>query len=197
MGRRLALAAAAAVATAPLAAPASAKDVKLQRDSAGVAHVTAGNWYGLGYGSGYGFAEDNLCVLADEFVTVNAERSRYFGPDERAEVLSTGADDSNLDSDFFYQRVKDQRIVEGLLRQQAPLGPAREVKRVAAGYAAGYNAFLRSKKFKDPTCKGELWVGPIEAIDVWRRIYQIIIYASGGPSSAVRWRPFPRRARRP
>jgi len=33
------------------------------------------------------------------------------------------------------------------------------------GWTAGYNAFLRSGKLRDPRCKGKPWVHPITATD--------------------------------
>lgn len=48
----------------------------------GVPHIRADNERGLGYGIGYAYAQDNLCLLANEITTVNGERSRYFGSDQ-------------------------------------------------------------------------------------------------------------------
>ena len=51
------------------------------------------------------------------------------------------------------------------------------------GYAAGYNAYLRSrgvKRLPDPRCRGKAWVGRITALDLWRRYYQLGLLASGG-----------------
>ena len=36
----------------------------------------ATDFAGLGFGYGYAAAKDNICVLADTYVTVNGERSR-------------------------------------------------------------------------------------------------------------------------
>ena len=48
--------------------------------SYGIPHIQASDWGSLGYGYGYAFARDNLCVLAADVVEANGERSRYFGP---------------------------------------------------------------------------------------------------------------------
>jgi acyl-homoserine-lactone acylase len=53
----------------------------IRRTSFGVPHLRADNERGLGYGIGYAYAQDNLCLLANEITTVNGERSRYFGPE--------------------------------------------------------------------------------------------------------------------
>lgn len=53
---------------------------EIRRTSFGVPHIVARDERGLGYGIGYAYAQDNLCLLANEVVTVNGERSRFFGP---------------------------------------------------------------------------------------------------------------------
>lgn len=50
----------------------------IRRTSFGVPNIRADNERGLGYGIGYAYAQDNLCLLANEITTVNSERSRYF-----------------------------------------------------------------------------------------------------------------------
>src|SRR5215210_7053627 len=76
--------------------------VSIVRDSAGIPHISARDFYRLGVGEGYAFAEDNLCTLAEDFVTVRGERSRNFGPDEPSTIF-TAASDPNVKSDAFWQ----------------------------------------------------------------------------------------------
>ncbi|MGW8882541.1 penicillin acylase family protein, partial [Streptomyces mirabilis] len=45
----------------------------------GIPHIVAGDYANLGFGTGWAQAADQVCVLADGFLTVNGERSRYFG----------------------------------------------------------------------------------------------------------------------
>ncbi|MEU0276768.1 penicillin acylase family protein, partial [Streptomyces sp. NPDC006307] len=83
----------------------------------GIPHIIASNWEDLGTGYGYAAAKDNICTLADTYLMVNAQRSRYLGPDGRA---SPGQDQNttfNLNSDLYFQRIKDNRVVERLLDQ--------------------------------------------------------------------------------
>ncbi|MEN8719994.1 MAG: penicillin acylase family protein [Oceanococcaceae bacterium] len=47
----------------------------------GIVHVKADDYRGLGYGYAYAVAEENLCRIADVYVTVSGERSKYFGWD--------------------------------------------------------------------------------------------------------------------
>ena len=113
-----------------------------------------------GYGYGYAFAQDNLCDMAETYVTVNGERSRYFGPDGSYQSRGNGATINNLDSDFFFQRI-DDRVVEGLLAKPPPAGPLPEMREAARGYVAGYNRYLpRSARTGSPTRLPRQGVGP-------------------------------------
>src|SRR5580698_670184 len=62
----------------------SSSSVKIVTDAAGIPHITASNFRSLGYGEAWAFAQDNFCTLANDFVTVNGERSQYFGPNNLA-----------------------------------------------------------------------------------------------------------------
>src|SRR3712207_6708647 len=81
-------------------APAAAADyrVKIKRSAEGVPHITARGWGSMGYGYGYALAKDNLCVLADMYVTVRAERSRFFGPDGSYVQGGNGTTANNLNT---------------------------------------------------------------------------------------------------
>src|SRR5450432_1137060 len=54
--------------------------VVIRRTEFGLPHILAASYRGLGYGYGYAFAQDNLCTLAAQVLTLRGERSRYFGP---------------------------------------------------------------------------------------------------------------------
>ncbi|MQA75375.1 MAG: hypothetical protein GEU88_13700 [Solirubrobacterales bacterium] len=166
------------VAIAPAQAKGPGTEVKITRNAQGIPTIEADDYRGLGYGYAYAFAEDNLCTLADTYVTVSAQRSRYFGP---------GAESpdgfSNLDSDFFFQRIKDRGIVEELVAEKPPTGPKRKIGEVVKGYVAGYNRWLKRTgvdNITDPACSGAEWVRPITRMDAYRRFYQLTEFASGG-----------------
>jgi acyl-homoserine-lactone acylase len=153
----------------------------IRRTKFGVPHITAPNLESLAAGYAFAFAEDNICTIANEYVTVRAQRSRYFGPDEQWTVSATGLEYDNLVSDTYFQWVKDERLVERLVRQKPPLGPKRDVKRGVVGYVRGYNAYLRRTgvdNLPDPRCRGAEWVKPIRPIDVYRRVFQLGILVS-------------------
>ncbi len=175
MRRRILAAATALTVVAAPAAAEAGKDsyrAEVRRTTGGWAHIKAGDYGSLGYGYGYAYAQDQICELADIVVTVNGERSRYFGPQ-----------DGNLESDFFFQRIKDARTVQKLVARKAPQGPSSVVRATTKGFAAGFNAYLKRtgrNKLSDPTCRGKAWVRPITALDLYRRYYQLGLRASSG-----------------
>jgi acyl-homoserine lactone acylase PvdQ len=69
-----------------------------------VPHIVAKDERGLGYGIGYAYAQDNLCLLANEVLTVNGERSRYFGA--KGKTLEQR---DNLASDLFFTWLNTRR----------------------------------------------------------------------------------------
>lgn len=173
-----------APAATALAAPATHR-VEIRRTTGGIPHIKAKDWASLGYGAGYAFAQDNLCPLADAFVTVNGQRSRYFAPGENQLGFAPGSLTQNLKSDFFWQNVKDSKTVEKLVALKPPLGPEPNVRKTVEGYAAGYNRYLKDtgvNKLPDPRCRGKAWVRPITTMDLFRRYYQLSLYASSGQS---------------
>jgi acyl-homoserine-lactone acylase len=155
----------------------------IQRTAYGVPHILATSWQGLGYGYGYALAQDNFCVLADTYMTVSGERSRYLGPDGSYKFRGNSTEPNNLNSDFFYQRIIDARTIEKLLAEPPPLGPEPQVRQTVRGYVEGYNRYLADTgvdKIPDPTCRSKPWVRPITEIDAYRRFYSLALLASGG-----------------
>jgi acyl-homoserine-lactone acylase len=168
---------------APADGVASAYDVVIRRTEHGIPHILARGWGDMGFGYGYAFAEDNICTIAPSYVTVDAERSRFFGPDKSWRFEGNGSIVNNLNSDFFFQRIKSSRTVENLLAQPPPNGPVPQIRKGVRGYVAGYNAYLRDTgvdNLPDPTCKGKPWVRPIDEMDVYRYFYKLASLASAG-----------------
>ncbi|MCK9250103.1 MAG: penicillin acylase family protein [Solirubrobacteraceae bacterium] len=159
-------------------------DVTVTRTAFGVPHIKASDYRSMGYGYAKALAEDTACTVMESYVTANGERSRYFGPDARYEIRGNGSTASNLNSDFFYQRIKDAGTIERLVAQPEPLGPKAEIKDALQGYVDGWNAWLREVGGRDGvpdrTCRGKEWVRPITVMDVYRRFYALSIIASSG-----------------
>lgn len=155
----------------------------IRRTKFGIPHVKAPDVESLAAGYAYAFAEDNICTIASEYVTVSGERSRFFGPDETWTFSGNGSTYENFDADTYFGWANEQRTARELLKSKPPLGPKRGVRKGVAGYVAGYNAYLADvgrKGISDPACRGERWVRKIKKIDVYRRFYQLGILASSG-----------------
>ena len=163
---------------------------EIRRTAHGIPHVLAADYGDLGFGSGYAAAEDNLCVIAEEYLTLSGERSRFFGADGTHLVFNQPI--TNVDSDFFYRSLAQGSVVENLLAQgpeDSPPGPSTDARALVEGYAAGYNEVLRVMEAGEPTapqCVGDPWVRPIGAIDVWRRMYRFAtMIGSNALASAI------------
>jgi acyl-homoserine-lactone acylase len=148
----------------------------------GIPHIAARSYADLGFGTGWAQAADQVCVLADGFVTVRGERSRFFGPDTASDAALSSAG-TNLAGDLYFRGVREAGTVEKLLAEPAPAGPSRSAKELMRGYAAGYNAWLRQNRITDPACAGAAWVRPVTTLDVAARGYALAVL--GGQGRAV------------
>jgi len=143
---------------------------EIRRTQQGIPHIEAADWGSLGYGYGYVQAQDNLCTLADAFVTYRGERSANFGPDERPPTAASFGQPRNLDADFFFRLVDDQTVIEHYRSAQTlPL------HQLIDGFAAGYNRYLgelQAGHFPSAhlACNGKPWVTRISADDIYRRL---------------------------
>jgi len=156
--------------------PQAAYKAEVRRTSFGVPHVKADNEKGLGYGIGYAFAQDNFCVLADMVVTVNGERSKYFGPAATYDSSGGGDMQNNLSSDFYHKYLNDPDAVQATWDRQ----PA-EIKDLSEGYVAGINRYLKDTGVAGlaDACKNQPWVRPLTALDLMRMQRRFAVTASG------------------
>src|SRR3954467_160939 len=156
-------------------------DVTITRTEYGIPHITANDYGSLGYGYGYAFAQDNLCTMAADYVTVLGERSRFFGPSATYMMQGNGVTVNNLDSDIFWTQVRQSHIVDQMLSRPAPLGLKPEIKLAVEGYVAGFNRHIADvggpAGVTDPACHGQQWVRPITSAAAYLRFYQLILLA--------------------
>ena len=154
-------------------------DADIRWTEYGIPHITADDWHGLGLGYGYAEARDELCTLADGFVTVNAQRSFYFGEDASYGMggpsLNATHTFNNLDSDLFFTLYH----ADSELLKPVDLSDPR-VAALAAGYVDGYNHRLTEL---GPTglpqeCRGAAWVRPITVTDLVYRGGQLQLFKS-------------------
>jgi acyl-homoserine-lactone acylase len=174
----------AAVALPAAADARSGFSASIRRTEYGIPHIKAKDFAGLGFGYGYAFAQDDICTMADDYVTVSAQRARWFGPGGSYVQRGNGTTVNNLDSDLFWKQVIDSGVVERLRDRPPPDGPRAEVREGVQGYVAGYNRYLQdvggAGGISDPRCRGAAWVRPITEIDAYRRFYQLVLLASSG-----------------
>ena len=143
----------------------------IRRTSFGVPHIRADNERGLGYGIGYAYAQDNLCLLANEVVTVNGERSRYFGPEQ-----FTVEERENQVSDVFFNWLNTPQAVDAFWQAQTA-----EVRDLMQGYVAGYNRSLTERRAQGlpQQCQGD-WVREINVQDLVRLTRRLLVEGGVG-----------------
>lgn len=146
--------------------------VQIRRMADGVPHIEAADWTSLGYGVGFAQASDNLCTMADAFVTYRGERSRYFGADAHLPLHSTYGQPKNIDADFFFRLIDTNEIVETYRQAQPP-----QIRQLVHGFAAGYNRVVQSVRDGSAparqyqACRGQAWLSDITEADIYRRLY--------------------------
>jgi acyl-homoserine-lactone acylase len=160
-----------AVPNADVDAHAGPYQVEIRRTALGIPHVKAGDWGSLGYGYGYVQAQDNLCTMADGFITYRGERSRYFGADARPAAEATFGQPDNLNADFFFRFIADDAAVSRY-RQSQTAG----MRALIGGFVAGYNRYVGELAHGEfpgahAACRAAPWVGKISSADVYRRLY--------------------------
>ncbi len=152
---------------------------KIRRTTGGVPHILAHGWASLGFGYGFAFAQDNLCTMANDYITVEAQRSRYFGPNGVYVQEGNGTTSTNLDSDLFFKNIIDSGILASLTKDVDP-----RLIQLLSGYVRGYNLYLATvggaKGVPDPTCRGKAWVKPITIGDAELRFYQLMLMSGQG-----------------
>ena len=154
---------------------------EIRRTEMGVPHIKAANWSGAGYGYGYAQAQDNLCTMADSFLTYRGERSRYFGGEAQVVYDSTIARPRNIDSDFFHRHVLAADVVDAMAAAQ----PER-LRQLVEGFTAGYNRYVseaRAGNGAHAACRSADWVQAIAPQDIWRRM--VAANLAGGYSNFV------------
>src|SRR5437764_15070424 len=88
----------------PSSASAAAFSATIRRTEGGIPHITAPTYAGLGYGYGYAFAQDNICVMAEDYITVDPERARFLGLESSYQQPGNGGHPHNHASEFVCQK---------------------------------------------------------------------------------------------
>lgn len=145
---------------------------EIRRTAFGVPHILASDDRGIGYGVGYAYGQDNLCLLANEVVTVNGQRSRYFGPQQR-----TLEQRDNLVSDLFFTWLNTPVAVSAFWQAQ----PA-PIQRLLEGYAQGFNRALAERQAQGlpAECQQAEWLRPITAFDLVKLTRRLLVEGGVG-----------------
>lgn len=162
--------------TEPL--PAGKYDVTVTRTALGIPHIKAADFSSAGYGYGYVFAEDNLCVMYDDYLTVRGERSKYIGPEGTYSIPANSQTADNLSSDFFWKLMATDEMVERL-----KVGALPELREVSIGYVDGFNRYIAELKAgqhagRHAACRDEPYMQPITEADMYRRYFRLAVIAS-------------------
>ncbi len=154
------------------ASAAPAAPVEVRFTAYGVAHVKADDFQGAGYGYGWAFARDNLCLALDHAITLAGERSRRLGPDQTHTdlfgALAGGAEIRNEDSDTFYEAYLPQSSLAAAKAYASP-----EARALVRGFTAGFNAHIDEPPLPGERCRNEPGFRHMTEDDVWRRALHI------------------------
>lgn len=151
----------------PAPATSAKYSAEIRRTSFGIPHILAKDEAGIGYGFGYAYAQDNVCMFEEMMVTVRGERSKYFGPDAtNGPDVDTGSIKvPNLQSDFFFRMLNAPEHVERAWSHQTA-----EAKALVSGFVAGFNRHLAELGAQGlpETCRGVPWVQKLTEQDLMR-----------------------------
>ncbi len=140
-----------------------ARTATIQRTANGVPHISAPDPETLAYAMAYAYAQDNVCMTADQLVTVRGERARWFGgatPGLLARRMFP-----NEQIDLFIAAHMDDAALE-----RAWMGASAESQAMARGAVAGYNHYLADQAGKLPAaCNGQPWVKPMTLAEFRRQ----------------------------
>ena len=114
----------------------------------------------------YAFAEDNICTIADTYVTVSGRALALLRPGRVMALLRQRRVNNNLDSDFFYaagQRLGHRRGPD--LRDRRRRARSATLRKVVRGLRRGLQRLpaqdRASTRLPDQRCRGADWVRPI------------------------------------
>lgn len=162
----------------PPVTPGGKYDVTVTRTALGIPHLLGNDFGSMGYGFGYVFAEDNLCVLQEDLITIRGERAKYFGRDGSYVIVPNGAVAANVDSDFFWKFMATDAAWQHLKATSAP-----ELIAATQGFVDGYNRYIGELKAgghpgRHAACRDGAWVAAITDADMYRRYYRLALIAS-------------------
>lgn len=148
------------------------RSVSITRTTFGIPHITANDPESLAYGVAYAYAQDNVCMTADQLVTARGQRSATFGG--KTIGLLGRRYLPNEQIDLFTAAHMDDAALERAWRRTSA-----EAQALARGYVAGYNRFLADNATHLPAaCAGKPWVKPM-TLPEYRRMAEVVAVQAG------------------
>jgi len=137
----------------------------IERNAVGVPHVKSASLEGAAKGLGFAYAADNFCLVQDNVVTVNGERSRLFGAETMVEYQPLVPPVTNLESDFYHRFVIDSERARAVHE-----GADENTRAMLRGYLAGLNQYFTSTPADqiDPACRA--YARLLTDVDLYRVI---------------------------
>ena len=119
--------------------------VTIRCTAGGVPHITANDFGSLGYGVGFSFATDDICSMANDIVTLEGNRSRYFGPNNTYyELLRRRHADQHRQRHYWKGVAKSGLIQREMAARTGPDALSPTIRKLLRGYVDGYNRYLSS-----------------------------------------------------
>ncbi|UNK80064.1 penicillin acylase family protein [Sphingopyxis granuli] len=165
-----------ALAAALSSTPAHAADraAEVRYTAYGVAHVKADDFEGVGYGYGWAYARDNLCLAVDHAITLAGERSMRIGPDatyfDGFANLGGGLQVNNFDSDVFFRTHLTPAATKA-----ARAYASADMRALVKGFVRGFNKHASETALPGEDCRRAAWFRPLTEADIWRRVVHVPI----------------------
>ncbi len=142
----------------------------IRRTSYGIPHIEAPDYPSVMFGQGWAFAEDRACTLLDQVIKVRSERSKWFGP---------GDDGEHLTSDFAYLHLG---VIAGAKGNWTYGAVSDELKTALTAWSDGFNASVDElgNDALPGWCRGEAWADTdVSPIDLLAYFNDLQLLASG------------------
>ncbi|MFY9509341.1 MAG: penicillin acylase family protein, partial [Rubrivivax sp.] len=147
------------------------RTARIVRTTHGVPHISAPDLESLAYGVAYAHAQDNVCMTAQQLVTVRGQRARWFG---NANALFGLRALPNEQIDFYVAAQMDDAALDRIWARASA-----DAQALGRGYVAGYNRFLADQAGRLPAaCNGQPWVQPMTVAE-WRRLAELTSTQAG------------------
>lgn len=148
------------------------RSVTIERTTFGIPHITAQDPETLAYGVAYAYAQDNVCMTADQLVTARGQRSAHFGAKTIGLLGRRYIPNEQIDL-FMAAHMDDTLLARSWAHTSA------QVQSMARGYVAGYNRYLADNAATLPeACRGKPWLQPMTLAE-YHRMAEVVAVQAG------------------